>query len=125
MLTMVLIFVVGTFGLNFQITTALMAKQVFHRGATGYGLLSTALAVGACVGAVLATRRARRGRPSCSCSARRSSFSAARDRRPALMPSFCSPRSLLVPTGLAMLTLTTAANSLGAARRRARPCAAG
>ena len=60
MLTMVLVFVIGTFGLNFQITTALMAKQVFHRGATGYGLLSTALAVGAFVGAVLATRRTTR-----------------------------------------------------------------
>jgi len=57
LLTMVLVFVVGTFGLNFQITTALLATQVFHRSATGYGLLSTALAVGACVGAVLATRR--------------------------------------------------------------------
>ena len=60
LLTMVLVFIVGTFGLNFQITTALIAKQVFHRGASGYGLLSTALAVGACVGAVLATRRIRR-----------------------------------------------------------------
>ena len=60
MLAMVLIFVIGTFGLNFQITTALIAKQVFHRGASGYGLLSTALAVGAFVGAVLATRRTTR-----------------------------------------------------------------
>jgi hypothetical protein len=59
-LTMVLVFVIGTFGLNFQITTALLAKQVFHRSASGYGLLSTALAIGACVGAVLATRRTRR-----------------------------------------------------------------
>ena len=59
-LTMVLVFVVGTFGLNFQITTALLAKQVFHRGASGYGLLSTALAVGAFAGAILATRRTKR-----------------------------------------------------------------
>ena len=59
-LTMVLIFIVGTFGLNFQITTALMAKQVFHHGASGYGLLSTMLAVGACAGAVLATERTQR-----------------------------------------------------------------
>ncbi len=60
LLAMGLIFIVGTFGLNFQITTALIAKQLFHRSASGYGLLSTALAVGACVGAVLATRRTRR-----------------------------------------------------------------
>src|SRR4051812_10025646 len=50
LLTMALIFVIGTFGLNFQITTALLAKHVFHRSASGYGLLSTALAVGACAG---------------------------------------------------------------------------
>ena len=65
MLTMVLVFVVGTFGLNFAITTALMAKQVFDRGATGYGLLSTMLAVGACVGAV-SRRCGCAVRPSCS-----------------------------------------------------------
>ncbi|MDQ6938384.1 MAG: MFS transporter, partial [Actinomycetota bacterium] len=60
LLAMVLVFVVGTFGMNFQITTAILAKQVFHRGADGYGLLSTSLAVGACLGAVVATRRTRR-----------------------------------------------------------------
>ena len=62
MLTMVLIFVIGTFGLNFAITCALMAKQVFHQGASGYGLLSTALAVGAFCGAV--RRPGARKRPS-------------------------------------------------------------
>ena len=66
MMTMVLIFIVGTFGLNFQITTALIAKQVFHRTATGYGLLSTALAVGRVRrrGARHAAQRS--ARPSCS-----------------------------------------------------------
>ncbi len=60
MLAMVLVFIIGTFGLNFQLTTALLAKQVFHQNASGYGLLSTAVAVGAFVGAVLATRRTTR-----------------------------------------------------------------
>ena len=45
LLTMVLIFVVGTFGLNFQITCALLAKQVFHHGAGGYGLLFWVIAL--------------------------------------------------------------------------------
>jgi MFS family permease len=36
-----LVFLVGTFGLNFQITLSLVAKQVFHRGASEFGLLTT------------------------------------------------------------------------------------
>jgi MFS family permease len=109
MLAMVLIFVVGTFGLNFQLTTALMAKQVFHRGASGYGWLSTMLAVGAFLGAVTATRRRRR--PSAmfllSAVAAFSVFEIAAG----LMPNFALTAVALVPTGLAMLTVTTAANS--------------
>ena len=38
------IFCLGTFGLNFQITNALMATQEFHRGAGEYGLLGSAIA---------------------------------------------------------------------------------
>ena len=37
MLVMVIIFFVGTFGLNFQMTSALMATEVFGKGATEYG----------------------------------------------------------------------------------------
>ena len=50
--------VVGTFGLNFQITLALVDKVVFHRGAASFGLLSALLAVGALGGALLGARRA-------------------------------------------------------------------
>jgi MFS family permease len=46
LLPVVLIGFVGTFGFNSQITNALVAQRVFHRGAGSYGLLSTALAVG-------------------------------------------------------------------------------
>ena len=109
MLTMVLVFVIGTFGLNFQITTALMAKQVFHRSATGYGLLSTALAVGACVGAVLATMRTRR--PSQLFLIGAAVAFSVLEIVTGLMPNFAATALVLVPTGLAMLTLTTAANS--------------
>jgi MFS family permease len=109
MLTMVLVFIVGTFGLNFQITTALVAKQVFHRSATGYGLLSTALAIGACAGAVLATLRSQR--PSQLFLILASSGFSLLEIASGLMPNFVSTAVLLVPTGLAMLTLTTATNS--------------
>jgi MFS family permease len=109
LLTMVLVFTVGTFGLNFQITTALLAKQVFHRSATGYGLLSTALAVGACMGAVLATRRTRR--PSSWFLIGAATAFGLIEVAAGSMPGFLSTAALLVPAGLAMLTFTTAANS--------------
>lgn len=58
-LVLVIVFVVGTFGLNFQMTSALMATEVFDRGATEYGLLGTFMAVGSLTGALLAARRPR------------------------------------------------------------------
>ena len=108
-LTLVLIFVVGTFGLNFAITCALMAKQVFERGASGYGLLSTALAVGAFLGAVLATRR--RTRPTAMFLLAAAALFSVAEIAAGLMPSFWWTAVALVPTGFAMLTVTTAANS--------------
>jgi MFS family permease len=108
-LTMVLIFVFGTFGLNFAITCALMAKQVFHRGASGYGLLSTALAVGAFCGAVLATRRTKR--PTALFLLATASLFSVGEIASGAMPTFAWTAIALLPTGLAMLSVTTAANS--------------
>jgi MFS family permease len=54
---MLLVFVLGTFGLNFQITIALMATEVFDKGAQGYGLLGTILAIGSLSAALVAARR--------------------------------------------------------------------
>jgi MFS family permease len=59
MLILSIVFFAGTFGLNFQMTSALMATQVFHKGATEYGLLGSAMAVGSLAGALLAARRTR------------------------------------------------------------------
>jgi MFS family permease len=52
-----IVFFTGTFGLNFQMTSALMATQVFHKGSTAYGLLGTFMAVGSLAGSLLAARR--------------------------------------------------------------------
>ena len=52
-----IVFFTGTFGLNFQITSALMATQVFDKGATEYGLLGTFMAVGSLTGSLVAARR--------------------------------------------------------------------
>lgn len=57
MLLMGLVFVLGTFGMNFQITTALMATKTFHKGPTEYGLLGSIMAIGSLAAALLAARR--------------------------------------------------------------------
>jgi MFS family permease len=59
LMVLCVVFFAGTFGLNFQMTSALMATQVFHKGATEYGLLGSAMAVGSLTGALLAARRTR------------------------------------------------------------------
>jgi MFS family permease len=109
MLPMVLMLVIGTFGMNYQITIALMAKQVFHRGADAYGLLSTTLAVGATLGALAGTFRRRR--PS-----RRFLIGAAfafgvTEAVASLMPSFGWTEIALVPAGVAMLVFAQGCNA--------------
>lgn len=59
LLILAIVFSAGTFGLNFQMTSALMATEVFEKGPTQYGLLGTFLAVGSLSGALLAARRER------------------------------------------------------------------
>jgi MFS family permease len=56
-LVLALALVVATFGLNYQITMALMTRQQFHLGAEAFGLMSTSLAFGALCGSLLAARR--------------------------------------------------------------------
>ncbi|MGB3303275.1 MFS transporter [Gordonia sp. (in: high G+C Gram-positive bacteria)] len=50
-------FAVGTFGLNFQMTNALMVRNEFHLDAQMYGLLGTVSGIGSLLGALLAARR--------------------------------------------------------------------
>jgi MFS family permease len=59
MLIMIIVFFAGTFGLNFQLTSALMATEVFDKGAGEYGILGSTLAIGSLAGALLAARRVR------------------------------------------------------------------
>jgi len=56
---MLMIFLVGTFGLNFPIFISTMAVGVFHAGAHEYGLLTSTMAIGSVAGALLAARRER------------------------------------------------------------------
>jgi MFS family permease len=59
MMVLTAVFFAGTFGLNFQMTAALMATQAFHKGAGEYGILGSILAIGSLAGALLAARRVR------------------------------------------------------------------
>jgi MFS family permease len=59
MLILVLVFFAGTFGMNFQITSALMATQVFGKGAGEFGILGSAMAVGSLTAALINARRVR------------------------------------------------------------------
>jgi MFS family permease len=54
-LTMILmmLLLIGTFGLNFPIFISTMAVRVFHTDAAGYGLLSSIMAIGTLSGALL------------------------------------------------------------------------
>ena len=55
----VMLFLVGTFGMNFAIWTSAMAVKEFHTDAHGYGVLSSIMAVGTVSGALLAAGRDR------------------------------------------------------------------
>ena len=57
LLLLVVVFFFGTFCMNFQITNALMATQVFHKGAAEYGVLGSIMAIGSLSAALLAARR--------------------------------------------------------------------
>ena len=57
LMILVLVFFAGTFGMNFQVTSALMATQVFGKGAGEFGILGSCLAIGSLAGALLAARR--------------------------------------------------------------------
>lgn len=57
MMILVLVFFVGTFGMNLQVNMALMVTDVFGRGASEFGLLGSAIAVGSLAGALVNARR--------------------------------------------------------------------
>jgi MFS family permease len=54
---LIMVFLIGTFGLNFPIFTSTMASTVFHKGAGEFGVLSSIMAVGSVAGSLLAARR--------------------------------------------------------------------
>jgi len=110
LVTMVMVFMVGTFGFNFQITLALIAKQVFHTGAGSFGLLTSAFAAGSLLGALTSARR--KGLPRARTMLLSVLVFGLLEIAVGLSPSFGVMALVLVPTGIAALLFSTTANSL-------------
>jgi MFS family permease len=108
-LIMALVFVLGTFGMNFQMTTALMATTVFHKGPGAYGLLGSIMAVGSLSAALLS---ARRPNPRLRILLVAFAAFAVASAAAALAPSYIWFAVLLIPVGLSALTVLTTANSM-------------
>jgi predicted MFS family arabinose efflux permease len=106
---MALVFVLGTFGMNFQRTTALMATQQFHKGAGEYGLLGSIMAIGSLSAALLS---ARRPRPRLRILLVALAGFVVSSGAAAVAPSYVWFAVLLVPVGLSALTVLTSANSM-------------
>lgn len=54
---LIVVGLLATFGLNFQIHMALFTRTVYDRGPQGFGLLASALAVGSVTGALISAKR--------------------------------------------------------------------
>ncbi|MGP4015993.1 MFS transporter [Saccharopolyspora sp. 5N708] len=55
--TLVLVAVIGLFGQNFRVVLPLLARDDLHSGVSGYGALTSALGLGAALGALVAASR--------------------------------------------------------------------
>ena len=107
-LVFVMIFLMGTIGVNFPIYSSTMASIAFHAGATEFGLLSTAFAVGSVIGALMAARRERPRLRSVALGGAGFGFSLI---AAACMPTFWSFAAVLPLVGLTSITMMNNANA--------------
>ena len=105
---MAVVGVVSTFGLNFQLTSAMMARTEFGKGPQEYGILGSVVAIGSLAGALLA---ARRERPRVRLVIGSAIAFGVSTGVMALMPTYETYMLACIPVGFASLTMLTAANS--------------
>ncbi|WP_083971485.1 MFS transporter [Actinoplanes awajinensis] len=108
LLPIALMAVVGMIGFNFPVTLAALAKINFHAGASSFGLLTTALAVGALGGALAGS--ARRARPGAYRVIGAALLFGVFEFAVGFAPNFVVAMVLLVPTGFFSIYLAQAAN---------------
>jgi MFS family permease len=106
---LLMLFLVGTFGLNFPIFISTMSVTVFHAGASQYGLLTSMMAAGSVIGALMAASRTKPGIPVLLAGAAIFGIGCA---AAALMPSYALFGIVLVVIGMAAQTFTTSTNSI-------------
>ncbi|MEU0553615.1 MFS transporter [Dactylosporangium sp. NPDC006015] len=107
-LAILLVLAVGLFGFNFQLTLAVLAKVEFKVDAAYFGLLTTALAVGALGGALASSRR--RARPSAYVVLAAAVLFGGFETLVGFAPTFVTAVLLLLPTGFFMIYFAQAAN---------------
>ncbi|GAB2573797.1 MFS transporter [Dyella jejuensis] len=106
---LLMLFLFGTFGLNFPIYISTMTVTVFHAGAGRYGLLTSTMAIGTVIGALLAARRAR---PSIGLLLVAAAVFGTGLILAAFSPSYELFGAVLVFIGISAQTFTTSTNSL-------------
>ncbi|MFT8680402.1 MFS transporter [Gluconacetobacter sp.] len=106
---LIMLFLIGTFGLNFPIFISTMAVGVFHTNAQGYGLLSSIMAIGTMAGAFLG---AGRKAPRFDLLLTGAGIFGAGCALAAIAPTYWAFAASLVVIGVAALTVTNTTNSL-------------
>ncbi len=106
---LLMLLLIGTFGLNFSIFIPTMAVKVFHAGAGGYGLLTSIMAVGSVAGGLLAAGRSGPGFGLLIAASASFGLGCA---VAAVAPSYGLFGLVLVLIGLSIQTFTTSTNSL-------------
>jgi MFS family permease len=104
-----MLFLIGTFGLNFPIFISTMSVTAFHAGASQYGVLSSTMAIGSVTGALLAARRAK---PRMALLLGAAAIFGVGCTVAALMPNYVLFGLALVVVGAATQTFNTSTNSL-------------
>jgi MFS family permease len=107
--TLMMLFLIGTFGLNFPIFISTMAVSVFHVDASRYGALSSMMAIGTVTGALSS---ARVSRPRFASMLTTSIVFGIGCTAAALAPGYWTFGGALVVIGIASLMFLTTTNSL-------------
>jgi MFS family permease len=103
-----MLFLIGTFGLNFPIFISTMSVTVFHAGAHEFGLLTSIMAIGSVAGALSS---ARRERPSLRALLVGAAVFGVGCALAGLMPGYWSFAAMLVVIGMSAQTFTTSVNA--------------